>query len=166
MGSEGRTLRMGSDRLVEYRFGAFTLDGAGRRLLRNGEEIPLRPKSLDVLRYLVEHPGQVISRVRLLRAAWPGVVVSDDSVTQCLVEIRRALDDHDHTLIRTLPKRGYMLDLSVSIESCERRVGPTRLEASRKRIFSKRPPSRWTVAALVVLALCIVATWWRAGIPP
>jgi DNA-binding winged helix-turn-helix (wHTH) protein len=165
LGSVG-IMQNGSDRSVEYRFGAFMLDGRAGRLLRNGEEIPLRPKSMDVLRFLVEHPGQVISRERLLRAAWPAVVVSDDSVTQCLVEIRRALDDHDHTLVRTLPKRGYMLDVPVTSSSS--RGGAPHLGAPdrRERFLSSRPPSRLTVVALVILAFCIAATWWRIGILP
>ena len=152
-------------RPVKYRFGAFTLDDGAGLLTREGEEVPLRPKSFEVLRYLAEHPRQVISRASLLRAAWPNVVVSEDSVTQCLVEIRRALDDHDHTIVRTIPKRGYMLDVSISAHGSEPdRMPPVRRGPRRKRLFSRRPPSRWTVAALVFLALWIAATWWRAGL--
>lgn len=153
-------------RPVKYRFGPFTLDREAGRLLRDGADVALRPKSFEVLRFLVEHPQRVISRTSLLRAAWPDVVVSEDSVTQCLVDIRRALDDHDHTLVRTLPKRGYMLDTPVT--TCRTEAHGARSaqdEPPRKRLFSRRPPSRWTVAALVFLALCIAATWWRAGMP-
>jgi DNA-binding winged helix-turn-helix (wHTH) protein len=164
LGSERATQRDETARPVKYRFGRFTLDDGAGLLKSDEREVPLRPKSFEVLRYLVEHPQQVISRTKLLRAVWPDVVVSEDSVTQCLVDIRRALDDHDHTLVRTLPKRGYMLDLPVITQPTTHGTFRAWRGAGRKRLLSRRPPSRWTVVALIFLALCIAATWWRAGI--
>lgn len=81
-----------------------------------GREIPLRPKSFSVLQYLLEHAGELISREDLLDAVWPGLVVTDDSVTQCLLELRRALGDTDRTIIRTIPRRGVVLDVPVRFE--------------------------------------------------
>ncbi|MBW8271060.1 winged helix-turn-helix domain-containing tetratricopeptide repeat protein [Caldovatus aquaticus] len=93
-----------------YRFGGFTLDAA-RGALRGpqGEEVALRPKSAEVLRHLAEHAGRLVPREALLQAVWPGVFVTDDSVTQCIAEIRRALGEAGAPLLRTLPKRGYLL---------------------------------------------------------
>ncbi len=74
-----------------YTFGQFRLDLARGTLLRGGTPVSLRPKSFEVLHQLVLHAGQLLSREELLRAVWPNVIVSDDSLTQCLIEIRRAL---------------------------------------------------------------------------
>jgi len=92
-----------------YRFAGFSLDiGAG--LLRNGSgEIALRPKSFALLIYFIENAGRVLSKDQLIAAIWPDVTVSDDSLTQCITDIRRALGDKAQTLIRTMPRRGYML---------------------------------------------------------
>ena len=91
------------------RFGDFSLD-VMRGVLRHqeGGEIALRPKTAEVLRRLAQQAGQVVSREELMETVWPGVFVSDDSITQCVGEIRRALGGDAH-LLRTLPKRGYVL---------------------------------------------------------
>ncbi len=96
-----------------YRFGEFTLDVDRGALLRDGVEIKLRPKSYEVLRYLVEHSGQLVSRDELLDTVWAGTVVTNDAVTQCLIDVRKALDDQDQEKIRTVTRRGYVFELPV-----------------------------------------------------
>src|ERR687889_2086195 len=101
--------------VATYRFEGFTLDLArGSLLAADGAEIALRPKALALLRYLVEHPGRLIDRDELMQAVWPSVFVTDDSVTQCVKEVRRALDDAEQRLLRTLPRRGYLWAAQVS----------------------------------------------------
>jgi DNA-binding winged helix-turn-helix (wHTH) protein/tetratricopeptide (TPR) repeat protein len=95
-------------------FDVFTLELSRFLLLRSGVELPLRPKAFEVLKYLADRPGQIVSREELLKAVWPGIVVTDDSVVQCIKEIRQALGDAGHRLIRTVPKRGYALEADVS----------------------------------------------------
>jgi adenylate cyclase len=96
-----------------WRFGEFLLDEDRVALLRQGEEISLRSKSFEVLLLLVAHQGILVTREELLTAVWPNVVVSDDSLTQCLIDIRRALGDHERTLIRTVTGRGFIFEPSV-----------------------------------------------------
>jgi adenylate cyclase len=76
----------------------------------DGTMTTLRPKTLDLLRLLVRREGHVVPRAEILDAVWPDVHVTDDSITQCIVELRRALGP-DAGLLRTIPKRGYLLDL-------------------------------------------------------
>ena len=76
-----------------------------------GEVAQLRPKAQQVLVVLLSQAGTVVSRDALATAVWPDVVVTDDSLAQCIREIRSALGEQGHSLIRTLPKRGYKLDL-------------------------------------------------------
>ena len=64
-------------------------------LLKGGEEIKLRPKVYEALKYLVEHPGRLIGKQELIQAVWPDSFVTDDSLVQCAVELRRALEDRD-----------------------------------------------------------------------
>lgn len=91
-----------------HTFSGLTLD-ADRGLLRDCErDIELRPKALSLLTYLVENAGRVISKSELLEAVWPNVMVTEDSLTQCIGEVRRAVGDQSGTLIKTVPRRGYI----------------------------------------------------------
>ena len=100
---------------LSYRFSDFTLDVERGGLFQNGTQVPLRPKSFDVLRYLVERPGKLVGRVELLEAVRVGTLVTDESVTQCLIDIRKALGDGSQTMIRTVPRRGYVFELPVEV---------------------------------------------------
>ncbi len=81
------------------------------RELRNADDRPieLRPKALDVLLLLAEHAGRVVDKATLMDRVWAGVVVGDDSLTQTVVEIRRALGDRAHLTLCTVARRGYRL---------------------------------------------------------
>jgi TolB-like protein/DNA-binding winged helix-turn-helix (wHTH) protein/Tfp pilus assembly protein PilF len=91
-------------------FDGFTLDLACGCLRRGCDEIKLRPKSFDVLRYLVENRGRLLSKEELIRAVWGYSSVTDNSLVQCLIEVRRALGDQNQVLIRTVPRRGYIFE--------------------------------------------------------
>jgi len=96
-----------------YCFAGYTLD-LRRGSLRSGNaEIELRPKSFLLLRYLVENSGRLVSRGELLKALWPNVIATDESVTRCVSDVRMALGDSAQRIIKTLPKRGYVLTASV-----------------------------------------------------
>ena len=96
-----------------FSFSEFTLDLRRGCLLRNQEEIKLRPKSFDVLRYLVENNGRLISKDELIHAVWVDAAVTDDSLVQCLKDIRRALSDEEQQIIKTVHGRGYIFDTEV-----------------------------------------------------
>ena len=97
-----------------YRFDVFQLDPVrGAVLGPDGAELRLRPKTFALLRHLLDNPGRLLRREELLDALWPGVVVTDDSVTQCLSNLRHALGDRAAHVLRTIPKRGYILAAEV-----------------------------------------------------
>ncbi len=92
-----------------YRFEQFVLDGARAALLTvDGVEIPLRAKSFDLLRLFVANAGRLLCREEIMRAVWRGLVVTDDSLTQCVRDIRRVLNDEEARLLRTVKGRGYI----------------------------------------------------------
>ena len=95
-------------------FDGFTLDLTRGCLLRGTQEIKLRPKPFEALKYLVENPGRLISRTELIEVIWPDTAVTDDSLVQCLIEVRRALNDDAQQMIKTVPRRGYIFDQPVS----------------------------------------------------
>jgi DNA-binding winged helix-turn-helix (wHTH) protein len=85
------------------------------RFLRRGEEeVTLRPKSFQLLVYLVERHGQLVSKSELIDAVWPDASITDNSLAQCLIEIRRALADEDQSIVRTVKGRGYVFTAAVT----------------------------------------------------
>jgi len=81
----------------------------------NGDAVRMRPQCLAVLRALALKPGLVVSKEELVRTVWPNVVVTDDSLVQCISDLRRALQDAQHRLLQTEPRRGYRLTPSETL---------------------------------------------------
>ena len=73
------------------RFAGFTLDLDRLNLHGPAGQADLRPKSFEVLRYLLEHAGRVVSKEEVIRAIWPNTTVSDESLTRCVSDVRRAV---------------------------------------------------------------------------
>jgi TolB-like protein len=96
------------------RFGDVVLD-VDRGLLRDskGAEVALRPKSLDLLLELARNRGRILSRDEIFNAVWPDVTVTEDSIAQCVREVRRAIGDSEGRILRTIVKRGYCLDIEL-----------------------------------------------------
>jgi adenylate cyclase len=151
-----------------YRFGNFTLDLRRGRLEGERGIIELRPKSFEVLRFLVEHPERLISKEELLDAVWPDVHVTEDSLTRCISEVRAALGDAGQTIIKNLPRRGYILATPVSEAERTAGVQPTLTEAAGHasrgdpREASLPRLSRPKVVALAILSLVLIgaAIWF------
>jgi adenylate cyclase len=98
------------------RFGDCLLDEGRGLLIAPAGETVLRPKTFDLLRLLLDNPGRVIARNEILDAVWPNLFVTDDSITQCVVEIRKAIGPRGAEVLKTLPRRGYMLEAEVVAE--------------------------------------------------
>ncbi len=99
-----------------YRFDGFVLDlGRGTLLNMAGVEVPLRRQSFELLRFLVENAGRLLDRDTINRAIWGDIVVSDDSIAQCIRDIRRALGDQASRSSRLSPRRGYLMAADVAM---------------------------------------------------
>lgn len=94
---------------VSYRFGPFTVDAASYRLVRDGSIVPLSPKIIDLLLYLVARQSALVGKDELFAALWPDVAVTDNALTQAVSELRQALGDDPSkpTYIQTVARRGY-----------------------------------------------------------
>lgn len=75
----------------------------------NGSQIALRPQSVEVLLELINHLGEIVDRNHLIETVWSELNVTDDSLIQCIADIRRAIGDKDHRIVQTIPKKGYRL---------------------------------------------------------
>ncbi len=166
---------MQADHGSTFHFDEFTLDLSRAALTRDGALIELRPKTFDVLTYLVRHPERLISKDDLIAAVWAGTVVTDDSLVQCVREIRMALGDSAQELVRTIPRRGYLLNRAVRMESDATVVrlprSPAEIAAARTdkagdNHGKARPPVRpygVILGAIITVTLMAVAGWMVIG---
>jgi DNA-binding winged helix-turn-helix (wHTH) protein/tetratricopeptide (TPR) repeat protein len=94
---------------TSYRFGGYELDTSRYELRLAGKRIPLEPRALDVLHYLISHRDRVVSREELLDSVWGDRFVSEAAVTTALRTARVAIGDtgKEQRLIRTVFRRGY-----------------------------------------------------------
>jgi DNA-binding winged helix-turn-helix (wHTH) protein len=102
--------------VATYRFAGFVLDiQRGSLLTAAGEVLSLRRQSFELLRLLVENAGLLLDRDTINRAIWADVAVTDDSITQCVRDIRRVIGDNAQGILKTVPRRGYVLAVDVVI---------------------------------------------------
>ncbi|HEX5108247.1 MAG TPA: winged helix-turn-helix domain-containing protein [Vicinamibacterales bacterium] len=110
-------------------------------LLRGGREIRLRAKTFQVLTYLLERRGRLVGKEDLLRDVWPDTFVSDDSLTKCIREIRVGLGDHDHQMLKTVARRGFILDAPLNAITQEAPRGQQPREGTSEPPAHNLPPA-------------------------
>jgi DNA-binding winged helix-turn-helix (wHTH) protein/TolB-like protein len=145
---------------ARWQVGTWTVEPAMNQLSAANQIIRLEPKAMAVLVYLADRAGQVVSRESLLASVWPGVVVGDDSLTQVVIKLRKALGDDPQqpTFIQTISKKGYRLIAPVVRSDAVEQPGPHGVAAQPTR----RTP--WfAAAAAAALVLAAGAVWWWVG---
>ena len=154
---------MGGDVL---RFSGFELDSGRAELRRpDGGTIRLRPKTLEILRLLAGHAGHVLSKQQLMEAAWPNIHVGEDSLFQCIREIRTALGDDKRQIVRLVSGRGYLFEAKVT-ESGATEVAATLVPPGSDTATNVEPAQRvvdftWrriAFASVAGLAILIATT--------
>jgi adenylate cyclase len=142
-------------RARRLQFGRHVLDLDRGCLLLGDEEIALRPKTFAILCHLVENPGRLVSKDELFAVVWPNITVTDDALVQSIGELRRALKDDGSRLIKTIPRRGYRFDSSVSA------AGSTSDVPASAPVAAALPTARWRLGLLGVLVVLLAAgTLW------
>jgi DNA-binding winged helix-turn-helix (wHTH) protein/tetratricopeptide (TPR) repeat protein len=97
-----------------YRFDEFELDTRRRSLVRRGAPVTVSPKAFEVLTYLVENPGRVVSKEELLKAVWRDSYVEEGSLSQQVSQLRKAMGDGAGAIV-TIPGRGYQFAAKVEV---------------------------------------------------
>jgi TolB-like protein/DNA-binding winged helix-turn-helix (wHTH) protein/Tfp pilus assembly protein PilF len=149
----------GASGLGQLGFDQYVLDLERGCLLAGNEEVSLRPKTFQVLRYLVSNAGRLVSKDELIGAVWTTVAVTDDSLFQCIAEIRRALHDNDQRLIRTVQRRGYRFEAPVldSKVAAPRHPDGAPLAVDEKAGGSLAQDGRRGLRAIMIAAACALA---------
>lgn len=106
----GATLKRRTTKSSEIRLGRFIFDRATGRLFDDDGATPeLRHQSAQVLLRLVKTQNEVVAKQTFFDDVWDGMHVSEDSLVQCIADIRQAIDDTDKSIIETVPRKGYRL---------------------------------------------------------
>ncbi|WP_176559332.1 winged helix-turn-helix domain-containing protein [Rubellimicrobium roseum] len=92
--------------------GDAVLDLGRGTLTRDGQVVPLRSKAFQLLCKLACQPGRVVPKDELLNAVWPDVIVTEASLSQAVRDVRKALNDEDGQILRTVARRGFLLCLT------------------------------------------------------
>ncbi len=115
-------------------FGKYSIDPNGCELRRGTEAVHLRPKTFDVLFHLAMRSGKLVTKDELIRSVWHGDAVCDDSLVQCIKELRTALNDADRAIIKTVPRRGYLFSAQIQ---CEARAEPANVHCQQVIRFGR-----------------------------
>jgi DNA-binding winged helix-turn-helix (wHTH) protein/tetratricopeptide (TPR) repeat protein len=103
-----------------YVFHGFRLEEAQLRLLYQNQPIPLKPKILDLLLFLIRKRGQLVSKEELMKGIWPDAIVEENNITVSMSILRKSLGEERGTrqFIETVPRRGYrfVADVTVTTE--------------------------------------------------
>ena len=120
-----------------YAFGPHRVDAAGRTLTTSGAAVALTPKAFDLLVALIERRERVVGKDELVQVVWPDTFVTDDSLTQQISTLRKALGEtaHDQQFIATFPRRGYRFVADVFLDegsTSEEKPQPTQPHPRRQ----------------------------------
>ena len=148
-----------------FEFGLFRLDTRARLLFRDGVPVALQPKSYETLLFLVRQRGRAVTRQELFEAVWPGVVVSEGSLTQTVFLLRKALGvtEDGREYIETVPRVGYRFAGEVREAEGAAASGP----AATAPAAAGPSRRRWLLAAAAaVLAALLPWLMRRQGTAP
>jgi TolB-like protein/DNA-binding winged helix-turn-helix (wHTH) protein/Tfp pilus assembly protein PilF len=125
-----------------------------------GKELPLRPKSFDVLHYLACNRGRVVSKDELMQAVWPDVFVTDNSLAQCISEVREALGEGAHVVLKTVARRGYLFAAEVDGTEDAPPVAERDLAPQPAFLTAASRPVAHYLAIIAMAALVAGGGWW------
>ncbi len=148
-------LKLGVGVNQDFKLGPWVVRPSLNCVSRNGHDVHLEPKAMEVLVCLAQQDGSVVSKEKLIAEVWTDTFVGDDALIRCISDLRRALEDDPKAprLIETIPKRGYRLLV----------ITPPVNGSS-----PKKPQHRWWRAVLSLVAVGIVALayWFLRPLPP
>src|ERR1035441_1895872 len=129
-----------------HRFGPFRFDPVERLLSRDGEPVPLMPKTIATLAVLLERRGQVVEKAELMKLVWPDCVVEEVGLARNISLLRQALGSDGEAYVETVPRRGYRFTAGED-------------EATGQLPAVKRRPILPLVAGVGALLLAAFVSW-------
>jgi len=136
------------------------------RLIGRGSDVRLSPRTMQVLVCLAERAGEVVTRDDFSERLWSPAVVTDNSLTRCISELRLSLGDRpgDPQYIETIPKRGYRLVAPVTPDQDEQSAGQTAGVEKAAPAPSTRPRKRLRRNSIAVLPFQVIGEQTAAAL--
>ena len=153
----------------QFYFGDFRLDAVQRALFRKDELVPLTPKALETLLFLVERHGQIVEKKELMDAVWPETFVEEVSLARNISQVRKILSDSQdgREFIETIPKRGYRFVAHIEEShqvirpSAPPEETPLQIVGQLGEKDAARARRRfWMIGALAIIAVVAAGTYW------
>ncbi|MFT3745746.1 MAG: winged helix-turn-helix domain-containing protein [Pyrinomonadaceae bacterium] len=128
---------MGNDNLRFYQFGEFKLDSRRRILYKNGDRVDISGKNFELLYFLIENEGRILSHDEILDAVWHGTFVEQSNLKKGISALRQILEERaDESLyIKTVPRQGYAFVAPVTAVADEPDSRPDHVHASQTEIY-------------------------------
>lgn len=144
--------------MKQFEVGEWHVQPSLNRLSRNGGEVRVEPKVMQVLEALAETPGDVVTREQLVAKVWPGVFVTDDVLHRAIRELRRVFGDdtNNPTYVETIRKRGYRLIAPVRRGGSSDPPEPRDVSKGDSKDSPLPPSSRYGFIATLSVALAVV----------
>lgn len=145
-----------------FRVGSWFVEPSLNTVSRNGTTVRLERKQVEVLVCLARHPGELVSKERLLHTVWPDTFVGDDVLIRAICELRRVFEDDpkDARFIQTIPKRGYRLVALVQpangLSAAKTNLSPPVTESSAIQTTKKN--AKWKIFLAGSLALVVMCS--------
>ena len=150
-----------------YDFGPFRLNPEQRTLTRESQALTLAPKTFDLLTFLVEHQGRVLSKQELMHALWPDTFVEEANLSFQISVLRKTLGEDGARWIETVPKHGYrfVADVRATTTSGTPRsesVGSIELE-HHPEIPSRRMTKAWLAGGMISVGLLALLAFFTGA---
>src|SRR6516164_6085250 len=125
------------DTPASYSFGPFELNPVQRLLLRRGKPVPLAPKAVETLLFLVEHSGRLVDKEELMKRVWPDTFVEEGNLTTNIHLLRKVLGkgSKGQEYIETIPRRGYRFTAEVKENPTESEDLPIKADAKPEGVI-------------------------------
>jgi len=163
---------MASQTTTSWQIGKWRVEPAlGRVSSDSGEEF-LRPREMDLLVYLAEQQGQIVTADDIVADVWSGVEVTNDSLYFSVSQLRKRLDEPDaeDSIIETIPKRGYRLTVSAErlsdVDSTATSSYKDASEPETVAVLRLRSSGRNALLGVIAVAVAVLAVIWFRGDAP
>ncbi len=141
---------------ILIKFNGMVLDPEAEALRDSlGKVLPLRSQSFAVLKYLALNAEKVVSKHQLMDAVWPGIAVTDNSLVQCIHEIRQVLGDENQSTLKTVSRRGYRLTINENLAVSKPGIPPVG-DAGKSQLWLK---GGLAIAATLAIVLAAIFGW-------
>ena len=143
-----------------YEFGPFRVDAEKQVLLRDGEPVPLTPKTFQVLLVLLRRNNETVSKDELMHSVWPNTFVEETNLTRNIFALRKALgEDAQNRYIITVSGQGYRLAEQVRLVPGQQ-LNVVAATHTRVQVEVRvRRTSRWIIAAALAMAVGSIGIW-------